>query len=291
MKIVNILGGLGNQMFQYAFLIALRHESGIETAYDASVFQTYPLHNGFELANLFNITAHQASKKDIRQLSFYTSHYFLWRILKRLPHRKTQLFEPPHGAYTPSILKDKRDLYYFGIWQDHRYFDSYKDIIKEEFTWKKDLDLINKQAFDGFLARDTVSIHVRRGDYLNEWRYKGICDLDYYRKAIAYIKKHFGQQDLHFAIFSNDIPWSKENIIPLLGENTYTIVDWNQGETSSNDMRLMSACRINIIANSSFSWWAAYLNFHINPIIVAPKKWTNADVCFDRQLDNWILID
>ena len=262
MKIVNILGGVGNQMFQYAFLVALREESGIETAYDASVFKTYPLHNGFELEKLFNITAQQASKKNIRELSFYTSNYFWWRVFKRLLHKKTQVFEPPHSVYTPSLLTDKRDLYYYGIWQDHRYFDSHKDTIRKEFTWKKDLDLTNRTAFDKFSTHDTVSVHIRRGDYLKEWRYKGICELDYYKKAIACVKEQFGQDNLHFAIFSNDIPWSKENIIPLLGENTYTIVDWNQGIASSNDMRLMSACRINIIANSSFSWWAAYLNIH-----------------------------
>ena len=101
MKIVNILGGIGNQMFQYAFLVALRESSKTEVLYDASVFKTYPLHNGFELDRRFKITARQATPKEIRKLTYYTTSYFWYRVFKRFPKRKTMQFEPAHSVYTP----------------------------------------------------------------------------------------------------------------------------------------------------------------------------------------------
>lgn len=287
MKIVNILGGIGNQMFQYAFLVALRESTKAEVLYDASVFETYPLHNGFELSKRFNITARQASKSEIRELTYYTSSYLWYRIFKRFPKRKTMLFEPPHGLYTPELLHDSGNYYYYGIWQNHLYFDAYRDTIKKELSWKEPLDKKNKKVFDEFKEGTTVSIHVRRGDYLKEWRYKNICEIDYYEKAINYIISR-GYDKLKYAIFSNDIPWCEKFIIPLLGTVDITMVDWNQGADSYKDIELMSACSINIIANSSFSWWGAYLNIHENPIVIAPQKWTNADARFERQLPEWI---
>lgn len=289
MKIVNILGGIGNQMFQYAFLVALREATGCEVCYDASVFKTYPLHNGFELDRRFNIMARQATPKEIWKLTYYTTSYFWYRIFKRFPKRKTMQFEPKHCAFTPELLKDKRDLYYYGIWQDHHYFDDYKEIIKKEFAWKEPLDERNRICYDEFVKGETVSIHIRRGDYLKEWRYKNICELDYYQKAITHVKELYGKK-MNYAIFSNDIAWCQDNIVPLLDDSRYTMVDWNQGAESYKDMRLMQACKANIIANSSFSWWGAYLNIHSEPMVIAPKKWTNADVCFDRQLSDWLLI-
>lgn len=289
MKIVNILGGIGNQMFQYAFLIALREATKTEVLYDASVFKTYPLHNGFELDRHFNITAKQANPKEIKKLTYYTTSYFWYRVFKRLPKRKTMQFEPKHCVFTPDLLKDKRDLYYYGIWQDHHYFDEYKDIINKEFEWKEPLDDKNQKCYDEFANGNTVSIHIRRGDYLKEWRYKNICELDYYQKAIAYVERYHSKK-MNYAIFSNDMAWCQEHIVPLLNDSKYTMVDWNQGAESYKDMRLMQACKANIIANSSFSWWGAYLNIHDNPLVIAPQKWTNAEVLFNRQLDEWILL-
>lgn len=278
-------------MFQYAFLIALRESSGVETYYDASLFKTYPLHNGFELGRLFQITAHQAPISEIRKLSFYTSSYPLWRILKRLPHRTTQCFEPSDSRFTPSLLEDPRDLYYFGVWQDPRYFNQYKEIIRQEFSWKDPLDEKNQSFYNQFAAHHTVSIHVRRGDYLKEWRYKGICGVEYYEKAIKLAIGSDGIGDVAFAVFSDDIPWCVKYIIPLLQGRTYTLVDWNSGAESNKDMRLMSACQTSIIANSSFSWWAAYLNIHPDSTVFAPGRWTNAIVLSKRQLDDWVLVD
>lgn len=291
MKIVNILGGLGNQMFQYAFLVALREASGSETCYDASVFKTYPWHNGFELDKLFTITARQASVDEIKKLSLYTSDYRLWRVLNHLPQRKTRVSESTIKVFSPTLISDPGDYYYTGYWQDSRYFDRFKAIVRQEFTWKKPLDEKNMVLWKDLYSNPAISIHVRRGDYLKDWRYKGICGHDYYRKAINQALELTTSDPIRFVVFSDDSLWSKDYIVPLLRGRSYTLVDWNTGEAASNDMRLMSACQINIIANSSFSWWAAYLNEHPGSQIISPRRWTNADTTSIRQLEKWIQID
>ena len=291
MKIVNILGGLGNQMFQYAFLVALRETSGVETCYDASVFKTYPLHNGFELDRLFTITARQASKDEIKKLTYYTSSYSFWRLINHLPKRKTQISESAISLYSPSLLSNPGDYYYTGYWQDARFFDRFKDILRQEFTWKKPLEGKNQDLWNELVSSPSISVHVRRGDYLGDWRYKGICGLDYYERAISQALNLLDSTQSRFVLFSDDIPWCKDHIVPLFQSHPYSIIDWNIGDAAWNDMRLMSACRINIIANSSFSWWAAYLNEHPDSRVIAPARWTNAKTQAVRQLEKWILID
>ncbi len=288
MKIVNILGGIGNQMFQYAFAVALREETGVDVRYDASVFKTYPLHNGFELDRRFCVSIRQASSAEVWKLTIHTTRYFLWKVLTRIHIGKTK-HERKYTEYLPDVFDDKKDLYYYGYWQHHAYFDKYKDVLKREFSWKEPLSKKNQEVYNSFCEKQTVSIHVRRGDYLKKWIYRDICELDYYRKAIACVKEMM-PDDVQFAIFSNDMTWCNDNIVPLLDDAQYVMVDWNQGAESHNDMRLMQACRANIIANSSFSWWAAYLNVNDNPIVIAPKVWTNEDVNFKLQLDEWVLI-
>jgi len=288
MKIVNILGGIGNQMFQYAFLVALRERTGTEVCYDASVFKTYPVHNGFELDRRFCITARQATAKEVRKLTFYTESYFWWKILTRFHVGKT-VHERGYTVYSPEVLEDKSDKYYYGYWQHLGYFGAYRDVLRKEFEWKEPLDAKNRMVYEDFAKGNTVSIHIRRGDYLKNWLYKDICELDYYAKAIEYVKRTCGE-GMKFAIFSNDMKWCEDNIVPLLEGAYCTMVDWNQGAASYNDMRLMQACRVNIIANSSFSWWAAYLNVHTDALVVAPKVWINEDKDFRPQLDDWHLI-
>lgn len=290
MKIVNISGGLGNQMFQYAFLLALRDATGDEVLMDVSKYKTYNLHNGFELEKVFNITARCATKEELKKVTRYTTNYKLSRIYRKfLPDKKTEIIEKMPFTYNPNIFKESLDdLFYEGIWQNYKYFDKVRSIILQEFTYKNSMSDKNIFASKKFADRTTVSIHVRRGDYLKHKNYIGLCGLGYYTKAIAYLKSKY-EKDIQFAIFSNDINWCIDNIIPQIKDYDYTLVDWNLGADSYNDMRLMSYCKINIIANSSFSWWAAYLNPNPEKIIIAPEKWTNMPVNFSRQMPDWIL--
>lgn len=290
MKIINISGGLGNQMFQYAFLLAMREATGDECLMDASKYATYHLHNGFELLDIFNISARCATKNELKQVTRYTTNYKLSRIYRKfLLPKKTEVLEAPNCLYNPNIfIESKGNLFYEGIWQNEKYFGHIRDLILKEFTFKHPLSEVNSLAVKNFTERITISIHVRRGDYLKHKNYIGLCGLDYYAKAIDYVKKKYGK-DIQFAVFSNDMQWCKDNILPLFTGYEYTLVDWNKGRESYNDIRLMGVCKINIIANSSFSWWAAYLNQTLDKEVIAPDKWTNMPVLFRRQLPEWTL--
>ena len=136
-------------------------------------------------------------------------------------------------------------------------------------------------------TKDSVSIHVRRGDYLKSRLYKNICEVDYYRNAIIKAKEIVGKE-AHFYFFSNDIEWCTNHLSDLIDDNHFHKVDWNTGANSYKDMLLMSGCRVNIIANSSFSWWSAYLNQREDKIVIAPKKWINKKILNPIQLPEWI---
>ena len=290
MKIVQILGGLGNQMFQYAFLTALRESSKDEVLMDTSLFDTYPLHNGFELDKIFKITAEKATDAEVHKVywPFFTHSYRVSQLYRNyMPQLKTECREDKHCIYNEDILKYNGDIYYDGYWQNYKYFDKHIDVVRREFEYIKPLSGMNLE-FSGVLNNKMVcSLHIRRGDYLKDKLYTGLCGIDYYIKSINDVLSKF--DDITFAIFSNDLIWCKDNIYPIIGSNNIIEVDWNRGADSYNDMRLMSLCPINIIANSSFSWWAAYLNSNDNKAVYAPEKWVNLDWRFKYQPDDWIL--
>lgn len=289
MKIVKILGGLGNQMFQYALFIALKeHFPNEKVLTDTSYFKTYHVHNGLELERVFGITLPQASFGELVRLTYPVKWFKLSRAIRKfLPKRKTECIEAKDYTFNPEVFTTA-SLYYDGYWQNFEYFKQYIPIIREQF--KFDLPLNSKTRFllDSLIHnRNTVSLHVRRGDYLKAVNYAGLCGIDYYSKAIEYMK---GKIDSAvFYIFSDDIPWCIKNISPLLGDSKYEFVDWNKGNDSPLDMLLMSNCHHNILANSSFSWWSACLNSHSNKIVCAPEKWTNTKVNCKFQMPDWIL--
>lgn len=290
MKIVNIIGGIGNQMFQYAFALALKEKfPNDQIKLDISHFKGYSLHNGFEIERNFGILLPVATKKELRELTYYAPNYKLSRILRKLlGYKKTEYKEPRLFTYWKEALEISGDCYYEGSWQNERYFKDYAKTIHEAFTFKQPLGDTNEKLLEQINATESVSIHVRRGDYLLDPTYKGICDLPYYRKAVDYILARV--KNPKFFIFSNDAIWCEENIAPLC--KNYVVIDCNVGEKSWADMQLMSLCKHNIIAHSSFSWWAAWLNNHVGKIVISPKGWFNrADITDSPQLDDWVLIE
>lgn len=290
MKIINIIGGIGNQMFQYAFAIALkRKHPNEEVMLDISHFNGYALHNGFEIERNFNIKLPYASRKDLIKLTYYAPNYKLSRILRKLlGYRKTEYEEPRLFTFWNEALDIEGDCYYEGSWQNEKYFNVYSEDVREAFVFKRPLDDKNLRLLKEIKSSMSIGVHIRRGDYLKEPAYIGICDLPYYKNAIRYICDKV--ESPHFFIFSNDADWCRANIAPLCQD--YTIVDWNNGTKSYADMHLMSLCKHNIIAHSSFSWWAAWLNGNETKIVVAPKRWFNrADITDGPQLSDWILIE
>lgn len=288
MKIVNIIGGLGNQMFQYAFAYALHIRNPEEPVLiDTSLFRGYHLHNGFELERLFGITLPIAGKKEICKVTRYIPCYPVSRLVRRiLPTPETVYLDPEYLTFDPCAMTRPGDTYYDGYWQTEKYFCDFRDTIIDQFTFKDDLRPYSQDLAEQISTTDSVSIHVRRGDYKYAANYSGICDLGYYERAIRRAKELVVNP--RFFVFSDDLTWCKSNLSPLIGDAVY--VDGNTGVNSSEDMRLMSFARCNILANSSFSWWAAYLNQRGDRLAIAPPKWVNEIESRDVYLDSWIRV-
>ncbi|MHC8947335.1 alpha-1,2-fucosyltransferase [Sphingobacterium hungaricum] len=268
MKIVNFIGGLGNQMFQYAFyLYLIQHHRRVKA--DLREFEGYPLHNGFELTQIFDIKLKKATSLDINLHDNNKGNYF-WRLFRRINgSRKSYQNEKIHFSYDQSIKTDSMSRYYWGYWQNQNYLNPIEPELRKAFIFPKITDNKNADLLSEINRKNTVAVHVRRGDYVNHPSLGNICDLAYYQKAISIMKEKI--PNATFVIFSNDQRWCREN----LAVDDGIFVDWNTGNESFRDMQLMSACSHQIIANSSFSWWAAWLNPNPKKIIVQPKKWIN----------------
>lgn len=299
MKIVNIIGGLGNQMFQYAFAISLKHMHPDEDIYVDTTHFNYilikkfkgaNLHNGFEIKSVFpNADVAQAGFFQLIKITWYIPNYFFSRIVRKiLPLRKHEYIQDYQNLYVSEkqMMSINEDCYYEGYWQCVDNFKESRDEIIKQFEHGIP-NAENENIIKKMQEVNSVGIHIRRGDYLHEPAYMHICDLDYYKRAIALILEK--KADYTFYIFSNDMEWCKENILPLLKCNSVVQMNSNKGANSCWDMILMSYCKDLIIANSSFSWWGAFLNKR-NGRIVTPKKWVNdIDNC-NIWLDNWIKV-
>lgn len=288
MKIVNIIGGLGNQMFQYAFAKALQCKyPGEQILVDISHFHYYNQHAGFQINRIFknaNITI--ATPKQLMRVTWYCPHYKVSRILRKiLPERGKEYIETKDYVFNPGVFEIKKDCYFEGYWQSPLYFNEFSGEIKKMFTFPVPQGK-NKDLEGRMLSEDSVAIHIRRGDYLNAGSFMGICGIDYYVRAIEYIRQKIKHPVLY--IFSNDIGWCVQNITPLARGLSVYYISHNTGCDSFWDLFLMSKCKSMILANSSFSWWAAYLNVEEASIIISPEKWVNRDYDQDVFLKQWI---
>ena len=278
--IVKCLGGLGNQMFQYAFYRCLRLD-GRSVVLDISEFDSYELHNGFELERIFGIRINLANANEVNKIKQMVSDANIlqkiwWKIANSKPIIHQESF-----AYSSRYKSFERSRYLEGYWQSEKYFDKYADVIRHEFNFPE-LDYKNTLLAEQICDSNSVSIHVRRGDYVNHPIHGGICTLDYYQQAIDIITTKLINPK--FFVFSN-INWCKVN---LNLENAVYITG-NYGKDSYKDMQLMSMCKHNIIANSSFSWWGAWLNNNQDKIVIAPQKWFNDPKINTKDLipDRW----
>lgn len=299
MKIVNIIGGLGNQMFQYAFALSLKErfpdeEVLIDTTHFNHVFvkkfRGANLHNGYEIEKVFPNAKQlkHASCWQLMRVTWYMPNYLLSRVVRRiLPKRKTEYIQPLASSFAHllEVYDIKKDCYYEGIWESVKNYIPCRDIILQTFAHPIPDDKTNKEYISQMEASESVGIHIRRGDYLYEPAFMNICDLDYYKRAIAEILSDEKKHD--FFIFSNDISWCQKNISALLSGHNVVYVKNNIGTNSCWDMFLMTHCRDLIIANSSFSWWGAFLNERKGKVI-APKIWVNRDAEYDIWMDEWI---
>jgi hypothetical protein len=270
-----IIGGLGNQMFQYAVGKSLALKNNTELYLD-----TLPEKNdksdfiprSFEL-DVFNVhykTHNNYTAKICRKIGNRLRQSFVFNGF-------THLFDPNKYVYElkqsfdPQILQETGNIYLRGYWQCEKYFLEIEPIIREEFKFKTKPDERNAALLNEMHNENSVSIHIRRGDYIADEKaldYHGICGTEYYQKAIEILKSELNNPV--FYIFSDDFPHvNNEFNFP----QDFKLIDFNTGEYSYNDMRLMAACKHHIVANSSFSWWGAWLGANKNKKVIAPVKW------------------
>lgn len=285
MKIINILGGLGNQMFQYAFALSVAAEYPNEDVkLNTLCFKGYPLHNGYELDQIFNITLPYAKISDLIKVAWPWAHYRIWQVGRRLlPNRPSMCWDKDYSD-TFDLADISNKSYFDGYWQSPRFFNKHRNAILKAFQFPP-LKSKQNQSSERFIKEQpSAFIHVRRGDYVHHPIFGGICTLDYYDRGINLLKKKGYKR---FVIFSNDIDWCKANLVSYLEQCDVLYIDWNKGDSSYIDMQLMSMCEAGIIANSSFSWWGAWLSS--SKLILAPNKWTNIPGRHDDILENgWI---
>jgi hypothetical protein len=283
MKIVKIVGGLGNQMFQYAFYCWL-NQVDEDVKIDISEFNSYYQHNGSELESVFSlpIDAIKASESDLVQIKDLQPFFKLRRKLGRLIFNDPNLFiKPTHfcaplfSGYYEGLKNDKTDRYYDGYWQNEKYFESTD--IRSIFKWNS-LSPKTIECAEKMSAENSVSLHVRRLDPVKNFKHLlyllrlrivwRVASKRYYISAIQEMCKRVDNPV--FYIFADNISWVKQNI-PLT--ERMIIVDWNHGDKSNEDMYLMSQCKHNIISISSFSWWSAWLNPNPDKIVISPNRW------------------
>lgn len=290
MNIVNISAGLGNQIFQYAFYRALRAKDA-DTKMDISDFNYRNHHNGYELESIFNICPDYATRKECDALADLSKSLLsdIRRKIFRI-HLKCQgqvLSEAAIGCQYHAQLFNNKNSYFVGFWQTEKYFKSIEQQLREELVFKNALDNENQKIAHLIADCNAVSLHVRRGDYVKARRvdtFGSVCSLDYYNKAVEHIQSRIDNP--RFFVFSDDMLWVKENI----KLNNAVYVDINRGKNSFKDMHLMSLCKHNIIANSSFSWWGAWLNANESKIVVAPSVWVRCHEMPDVVPDSWLQI-
>ncbi len=287
MKIVNILGGLGNQMFEYAMYLALKaaHPSE-EIKLCTRSFEGYGLHNGLEINRIFDIETKEATLWDLFKVAYPFTNYKMWQVMQHfLPKRRSMTTGTTQVPFDFSEVIREDSVFYDGYWQNEFFFKHIREQVLQVYSFPLFKVKRNELLSDKLLNHNSVSIHIRRGDYLKEpiWC---VCTPEYYFKGIDYLKEK-EKIDL-LCVFSDDIPWCKENLGSLAGDMEIEYVDWNKGDQSFRDMQLMTYCKHNIIANSSFSWWGAWLGQREGKIVIAPKVWCNKPIVNDPICEGWI---
>jgi hypothetical protein len=269
------MGGLGNQMFQYAAARRLAHIHNTQVKIDFSWFahqsdsdRQYEL-NHFRLKQSF-VTNSDRVRFRIHTIGKIDRILGTVKTIFRNPRPYDMVFER-NSAFDPKILTMPDNIALVGYWQSYQYFDDIRSVLINEFSPLEPLCGKDKEIAGRIEEVSSVAVHIRRGDYNQNPKasqFHGCCNAEYYQKAIEYISQHIKRP--HFFIFSDDMLWAKQNIRTM---HSITFVDHNTPNYGWRDLNLMRLCKHNIIANSSFSWWAAWLNTSIEKLIVGPKQY------------------
>ena len=284
MIITSLMGGLGNQMFQYATAKHLSIINNTDLRIDASNFRklTSNREHNLQLTN-FNISAQQATRSEIlgvvKPINFFSR--FVVSVFRSSPLKadsKAIYREPGGSDFKPCILQLSGDRYLIGYFNSYKYFEKSRNYLIDEYKPREAVSLDGQKLLKLIESTNSISIHIRRGDYVNDpGVYKcieGIITDRFYHNAIDLIASKVNSP--HFFVFSNDMQWVKTNFkIPF----EVTFVDINSPQRGFEDLWLMSRCKHNITAGgSTFSWWAAYLNLNPEKIVVRTDNISNEPI-------------
>ena len=293
MVIVQLNGGLGNQLFQFAAAKSLSLYHNVLLKIDISSFQRQNLPD-LEVPRDFELYNFNGIKDKIFALSEKENADII-RFLKKksfaklLPNHKRKIYSEPFFHFDANFFNSRKDVLLRGQWQSEKYFLPYSTFLKEALQLKPGLIKNSLLRGSEVSSTNSVSVHVRRADYLRkpvilEWH--GVMSKEYYANAFKVLDEKIGSYDVYY--FTDDPQWTKSALLPL-----------RKGEiisesTSSHyeDLYLMSQCRHNIIANSSFSWWGAWLNNNPDKIVIGPKQWFNKGPkdTYDILPETWVKI-
>jgi hypothetical protein len=273
MVIVRLMGGLGNQMFQYAMGRALAHARQAPVKVDfellkADAKRTYALDG-------WNVSAPVATLFEV--LRIRAANKLSWKLKPSAPFYVRPVLREQTFLFDPDALRAPQRCLLIGYWQSEKYFKNIEATIRQEFTLRIAPGDKTQEVARAIQSCNSVCVHVRRGDFISEphtQQAHGTCSLEYYRQAAEYIAQRI--PDLRFFVFSDNAQWVRENLalgVPI------TVIDHNppgDGHAPGReheDMWLMSLCKHAVLANSSFSWWGAWLNPVRDRIVVAPRQW------------------
>lgn len=280
MIIVRLMGGHSNQMFQYATGRSLAKAHNTTLCLDMSWFDNM---EGVKTPRHYELGQYQIVETIYKRT--------LIDRVKAKTGGFTHYLEKT-ADYDPNLRNLEGNILLEGYFQTEKYFLDIRDILLQEFTLKSKPSSVNQKLLDRIKAdKNATSLHVRRGDYVSNAETKsvhGVKETDYYRAALKELKKGVSKPSIY--VISNDPAWCKNNL--QLGVPMH-VVDTNDDQSGGGeDMRLMRACKHNIMANSSFSWWGAWLNQNPNKVVITPKKWFNDTSISTADLipESWIQV-
>lgn len=272
MIVTKLIGGVGNQMFQYAVARRLSQIHHTELKLDIYAYESYKLRK-FEL-DKFNISAQIATKNEIEKFIKIPKNIFekiIFNLIPSVQKKSRFYYEEKYYHFDKHVLSLPDNVYLSGYWQSEKYFIDIEDIIRKELTVKQHPDQQNQDVLGKIKSVNSVGIHIRQGDFATDVStisLHGLYGIDYLQKAIKMIAEKVASP--HFYVFSDDILWARNNLkikFPI------TFIDLNIGKKDYEDIRLMYSCKHNIIVNSTFGWWGAWLNNNRSKIVITPKIW------------------
>ena len=305
MIIIQLAGGLGNQMFQYALYLQLKSLGKDVKIDDVSGFEQD--RQRIPALAPFGITYEKASAKEIEKM--LDASMLPWhRVRRKLCGRKRKSYFEEDKLFHPDVLTWD-DIYLEGYWQTEKYFRSVKEQVRSAYNIDRLLSYVRNRenaqnvkmpdtapvSIDNYLQEinftESVSVHIRRGDYLtpeNQALFGNICTEAYYHKAMEQMKKQYPA--CRFYLFTNDKEWAKDIAGSFLAQDVTVVELPEDAGRDYGEFVLMSRCRHNILANSSFSWWASYLNPNPNKTVYAPDRWLNGWDCRDFYRSDMLAI-